>query len=238
MIEIIPAIDLINGQCVRLKMGDFDQKTIYSKSPLEVAKQFERAGARQLHIVDLDAAKTGRLTNTALIAEIAAETNLKIDVGGGIKTEQQIVTLLESRVQAINIGSEAFKSPEKFKKWLKTFGSRQIWLSADTRNGNVAINGWQKTTETPLESFITDFLPFQLQNVVVTPIEKDGMMNGPDTSLYQTLAENFPALNVIASGGVCSLNDLEMLEKAGVKKAIVGKALYENPELLHQFFLA
>ncbi len=236
MIEIIPAIDLINGECVRLKMGDFDQKTIYSKNPLEAAKQFEHNGAQRLHIVDLDAAKTGKLTNTPIITEIAQQTKLKIDVGGGIKTEKQIEKLLKSGVRAVNIGSEAFKSPEKFKIWLKKFGSQQIWLSADTRNGNVAINGWQKTTETPLEKFITEFLPFQLKNVVVTPIEKDGMMNGPDTSLYQSLIQKFPGINIIASGGVSSLQDLEALEKTGVGKAIVGKALYENPELRHQFF--
>ncbi len=236
MIKIIPAIDLINGECVRLKMGDFDQKTIYSENPLAVARQFEKFGAQRLHIVDLDAAKSGNPANTALIAEIAQQTKLKVDVGGGIKTSDQIEQLLSLGIQAVNIGSEAFKSPENFKKWLKKFGSNRIWLSADTRNRKIAINGWQKSTNQPLITFITEFLPFGLRRIVVTPIEKDGMMSGPDITLYKSLTDQFPHLEIIASGGVTSLKDLEALENANVAGAIVGKALYENPQLLQHFY--
>ncbi len=230
MIEIIPAIDIINGECVRLKQGDFSQQTTYGADPVDVAKEFEAYGAERLHIVDLDAAKTGRQQNLETIKRIALGTNLKIDVGGGIKTTKQVQNLLNSGIEAINIGSTAIKQPELFSYWLEKFGSNHIWLSADVRKEQISISGWQEQTNMNITDLLNEFVKNGLTTTVITPIERDGMMNGPDIKLYEKLKRHFPRLTIIASGGVRARVDLMELEQVGISKAIVGKALYETTQ--------
>lgn len=230
MIEIIPAIDIINGECVRLKQGDFKQQTTYGSDPVEIAREFEAYGAKRLHIVDLDAARTGKPYNTETIKRIAYSTNLKIDIGGGIKTTQQIDILLNSGIEAVNVGSTAMKQPKLFANWLNDFSSEHIWLSADVRQEKISINGWQEQTEQPIYTLLNDFSQKGLKTVVITAIERDGMMQGPDIQLYEKLKRQFPHLSIIASGGVSKRVDLMELEQIGITQAIVGKALYETSQ--------
>lgn len=228
MIEIIPAIDLMNGQCVRLRQGDFLQKTRYEINPIEVAKEFERSGYKRLHVVDLDAARGKGANNVDLIQQIVGQVNLKVDVGGGLQTETQIEDLFNAGVAAVNIGSVAVACPEMFIDWLKRFGSERIWLSADVKFGRVAVRGWQDVSSETLDQLLVKFDKAGLQTAVVTAIERDGMLRGPDVKLYRSLVQSFLGLNIIASGGVSAVADLEQLEQAGVQQAIIGKALFEN----------
>ncbi|WP_462281417.1 1-(5-phosphoribosyl)-5-[(5-phosphoribosylamino)methylideneamino]imidazole-4-carboxamide isomerase [Salinivirga cyanobacteriivorans] len=230
MIEIIPAIDIINGECVRLKQGDFSQKTTYGLDPVDVAKEFESYGAKKLHIVDLDAAKTGRQKNIETIKRVALSTNLTIDVGGGIKTTAQVENLLNSDIGAVNIGSTALTQPELFKNWLNWFGRDRIWLSADVRKEHISINGWQKQTNTNIVKLLKEFTQCGLKTAVITAIERDGMMKGPDIKLYEKINSLFPGLTIVASGGVSARVDLMELDQIGISKAIVGKALYETSQ--------
>ena len=230
MIEIIPAIDLMNGQCVRLKQGDFSLSKQYGDNPLDIAASFEAKGYKRLHVVDLDAAKGSGKKNAEVIRRLVESVNLKIDVGGGIRSKEQVVQLFEMGVDAVNVGSLALESPNTFFDWLGAFGSEKIWLSADVKNDFVAVNGWQKTTDYTIENVLQRFSNAGLTYAVITAIERDGMLSGPDFSLYQRLIGQFPEITIVASGGVATQNDLKRLSEMGLRKAIVGKALLENPD--------
>ncbi|MGI8668504.1 MAG: 1-(5-phosphoribosyl)-5-[(5-phosphoribosylamino)methylideneamino]imidazole-4-carboxamide isomerase [Aridibacter sp.] len=228
MIEIIPAIDVIEGKCVRLKQGDFSQKTIYNENPLNVAKDFEAHGLKCLHIVDLDGAKIGKVTNLKVLEEIAAKTNLMIDFGGGIKTDEDIKSVFDAGAKMASIGSVAVKEPEKFDKWLDKYGSDKILLGADVKDGKVAINGWQTTTELEILPFLKKYYAKGVQKVFVTDISKDGLLQGSAKELYRDILEHLPRLQLIASGGIDSTEEIAELEKIGCFGAIIGKAIYED----------
>jgi phosphoribosylformimino-5-aminoimidazole carboxamide ribotide isomerase len=226
--RIIPAIDIINGQCVRLTQGDYQQKKIYSVDPLAVAKSFEDAGLRHLHLVDLDGAKNGAVTNWNVVRDITSKTNLAVDFGGGIKTEDEIQKLLDLGVKQVNLGSIAVKQPELVRTWLKTFGPEKIILSADVKNELVQISGWIQNSQIKIEEFVTQYIESGIQYVTCTDINTDGMLTGPNISLYKKLKLSFPSIHWIASGGVSSLNDLAELANEKLFGVIVGKAIYEN----------
>ncbi len=226
--RIIPAIDIINGQCVRLTQGDYTQKKIYNNDPLEVAKTFADAGLKYLHLVDLDGAKAGAVMNWEVVEQITGKTNLKVDFGGGIKTASEISKLLDLGVEQVNLGSIAVKQPELVRQWIKQFGPDKVILSADVKNELVQISGWMHDTQVRLDQLIKQYIEFGIQYVTCTDISTDGMLSGPNVILYKKLKSEFPKINWIASGGVSSLDDLQDLASAGVFGAIVGKAIYEN----------
>ncbi|MEP6903773.1 MAG: 1-(5-phosphoribosyl)-5-[(5-phosphoribosylamino)methylideneamino]imidazole-4-carboxamide isomerase [Actinomycetota bacterium] len=228
MIEIIPAIDLIDGKCVRLTQGDFAQKKIYSANPLEVAKKFENAGLKRLHIVDLDGAKNGQVTNLKVLEIIARNTNLTIDFGGGIKTDENIGAVFDAGARIASIGSVAVKNKEKFFAWLEKYGSEKILLGADVRGGKVAVSGWQEETKIEILPFLKEYLANGGAQVFVTDIAKDGLLQGPATELYAEIWREIPALKLIASGGVSKIEDIWELEKIGCSGVIIGKAIYEG----------
>jgi phosphoribosylformimino-5-aminoimidazole carboxamide ribotide isomerase len=228
MIEIIPAIDIIDGKCVRLKGGDYEQKTIYGDDPVEVAKDFEKSGFRRLHIVDLDGAAAGRLVNTAIVRKICRSTSLLVDYGGGIRTRNDIITLLQAGVKQFTVGSIAARNKDLVLEWLEEFGPERLILGADVKEGKIAVNGWKDTVESGLMDFIGSFIRRGLTSIICTDVSRDGMMSGPATELYRSVLNVFPDIDLIASGGVSNMGDLEVLEAAGVKSVIVGKALYEK----------
>jgi phosphoribosylformimino-5-aminoimidazole carboxamide ribotide isomerase len=228
MIEIIPAIDVIEGKCVRLKQGDFSQKKIYNENPLEVAKEFEAHGLKRLHIVDLDGAKIGKVTNLKVLENIAKNTNLTIDFGGGIKTNDDIKAVFAAGAKMAGIGSIAVKEPEKFDVWLDKYGSEKILLGADVKDRKVAINGWQTTTELEILPFLKKYYGKGVRKVFVTDISKDGLLQGSAKNLYRDILEHLPRLQLIASGGVDSIEDIAELQKIGCTGAIIGKAIYED----------
>ncbi len=228
MIEIIPAIDLIDGKCVRLSQGDFAQKKIYSENPLEVAEAFENAGLKRLHIVDLDGAKQGKIANLKILELIARGTNLTIDFGGGIKTDADIKSVFDAGAKIATVGSIAVKNAEKFFAWLELYGSERILLGADVKGEKLAVNGWQMTTEIEILPFLTDYFARGVRQVFVTDVSKDGLLQGTSNELYARILTKLPDLKLIASGGVSSLDDIYELEKIGCAGAIVGKAIYEG----------
>jgi phosphoribosylformimino-5-aminoimidazole carboxamide ribotide isomerase len=229
MIEIIPAIDLIEGKCVRLQQGDFAQKKVYSENPLDVAKQFEDAGIRRLHVVDLDGARTGKIANLAVLETIAAETNLIVDFGGGIKRRADVENVFAAGAQIVTVGSLAVKEPETFAAWLAEFGGERILLGADARGGKIAVNGWQTTTEIDLIEFLRDWFQKGVRQAFCTDIAKDGLLQGASLGLYKQIHAALPDLNLIASGGVSSMRDVFELDEAGCcGGVIVGKAIYEG----------
>lgn len=228
MIDIIPAIDVIEGKCVRLKQGDFSQKKIYNENPLEVAKEFESHGLKRLHIVDLDGAKLGKVTNLKVLEKIASETELKIDFGGGIKTNNDIKAVFDAGAKMAGIGSVAVKEPEKFDAWLDKYGSEKILLGADVKNRKVAINGWQTTTELDILPFLKKYYAGGVHKVFVTDISKDGLLQGSAKRLYADILEHLPRLHLIASGGVDSIEEISELQQIGCKGVIIGKAIYED----------
>lgn len=228
MIEIIPAIDVIEGKCVRLKQGDFSQKKIYNENPLEVAKEFESHGLKRLHIVDLDGAKIGKVTNLSVLEEIASETELRIDFGGGIKTDEDIKSVFDAGAKMASIGSVAVKEPEKFDKWLDKYGSEKILLGADVKDRKISINGWQTTTDLDILPFLKKYYAKGIRKVFVTDISKDGLLEGSAKGLYRDILEHLPRLQLIASGGVDSTEDIAELEQIGCFGAIIGKAIYED----------
>lgn len=232
--EVIPAIDLIDGKCVRLTQGDFNRKIIYSENPLEVAQTFEAAGIKRLHVVDLDGAKSGKLTNLTVLRKIAKSTNLAIDFGGGIKTDEDVEAVFESGAEMINIGSAAVNDPEKFFTWLEKFGSNSFLLGADVRSEKIAIDGWQTTTEIEIVSFLKSCFERGVTKAFVTDISKDGAMNGSALELYSEILVEVPKLNLIASGGVSSIEDILEIKKIGCSGAIVGKAIYEGKVKLEE----
>ncbi len=227
-IEIIPAIDIIEGKCVRLSQGDYNLKTIYSENPLEVAKLFEAAGIRRLHLVDLDGAKAKHIVNYKVLENIAGKTNLVIDFGGGLKTDQDLEIAFNSGAKMITGGSIAVKEKEIFLSWLEKYGSEKIILGADAKDGKIAVGGWVEKTELHVIEFISEYHKKGIQNVISTDINRDGMLSGPAFNLYAEILETFPKLGIIASGGISSMDDILKLNEMGVPGVITGKAIYEN----------
>ncbi len=227
-IEIIPAIDIIEGKCVRLSQGDYNQKTIYNENPLEVAKLFEAAGIRRLHLVDLDGAKAKHIVNYKVLENIAGKTNLVIDFGGGLKTDQDLEIAFNSGAKMITGGSIAVKEKEIFLSWLEKYGSEKIILGADAKDGKIAVGGWVEKTELNVIEFISEYHKKGIQNVISTDINRDGMLSGPAFNLYAEILETFPKLGIIASGGISSMDDILKLNEMGVPGVITGKAIYEN----------
>ena len=227
MIELIPAIDIIGGQCVRLTKGDYDQKTVYG-DPLQMAREFEKAGIKRLHMVDLDGAKSKHIVNSHVLKHIAAETNLEIDFGGGIKSHEDIDIAFESGAQMVTIGSVAVTNPQLFTWWLQKYGPDRMILGADVRNGKISINGWKEDSDEDLLPFLERYIDAGVRMVLCTEISKDGTLGGPAIDLYKRVLDKYPDLYLIASGGVSSLNDIRKLENAGVPAVVFGKAIYEE----------
>ncbi len=228
MIEIIPAIDVIDGKCVRLTQGDFAQKVIYNEKPLEVAKTFESCGLKRLHIVDLDGAKSGQIKNLQVLETIAANTNLTIDFGGGIKTDDDIESVFNAGAKMASIGSVAVKDAEKFVRWVERYGGEKILLGADVKDEKLAINGWQTPTEIEITAFLRDYFGKGVTQAFVTDISKDGLLQGSANALYAKILAAIPELKLIASGGVSRIEDIFELERIGCAGVIVGKAIYEG----------
>lgn len=230
--RIIPAIDIIEGKCVRLSKGDYNTKKIYNEKPLEVAKQFEAHGIQYLHLVDLDGAKSKHIVNHKILEEIASKTALKIDFGGGLKTDKDLQIAFESGANQVTGGSIAVKDPETFRKWLEKFGSEKIILGADANNEKVAISGWQEESELQLVPFIKEYQKQGVKYVICTDISKDGMLEGPSFDLYRKIleetSEDKPSLNLIASGGISTFDELPKLAQIGCEGTIIGKAIYEG----------
>lgn len=228
MIELIPAIDIIDGKCVRLTKGDYDTKKIYNEDPVSVAKEFEAHGIRRLHVVDLDGARSKHIVNDKVLQLIARETNLVIDFGGGIKTDEDVARAFEAGAHMITIGSIAVTDPERSMEWLHKYGPEHIVLGADVRNGRVSINGWKEDSQEELIPFLDRYLSEGMRNVLCTDISKDGMLQGPAIALYREVMEQYPDCHLIASGGVSSMDDIRALEAAGIPAVVFGKAIYEG----------
>jgi phosphoribosylformimino-5-aminoimidazole carboxamide ribotide isomerase len=226
--QIIPAIDIIEGKCVRLTEGDYAQKKIYNEDPLEVAKQFEGVGLMRLHLVDLDGAKSGKVINWKVLEKIANKTNLVIDFGGGIKTEATLKTVLDTGATYATIGSLAVKESAIFEQWIEGFGADIFMLGADVHTEKIAVGGWLEKTEIDVYDFIGSYMNKGVTQIFCTDIQKDGKLEGPSIELYQKILAKYPTLQLIASGGVSALKDLEELRTIGCSAAIVGKAIYEN----------
>ncbi|MDR1762050.1 MAG: 1-(5-phosphoribosyl)-5-[(5-phosphoribosylamino)methylideneamino]imidazole-4-carboxamide isomerase [Bacteroidales bacterium] len=234
MIQIIPAIDIIDGKCVRLSQGDYNQKKIYNENPLEVAKQFEDHGIERLHLVDLDGAKSSRIINYKTLESIASNTNLIIDFGGGLKSDDDLRIAFDSGAAMITGGSIAVKNPEIFTEWITKYGAEKIILGADVQNNMIAINGWQEHTELPLFDFLQSYMHKGICQTICTDISKDGMLQGPATELYKEMKQRFATLYIIASGGVSSMHDIEQLDAERIDAVITGKAIYEGNISLQQ----
>ena len=228
MIELIPAIDIIDGKCVRLSQGDYDTKKVYNENPLEVAKEFEANGVRRLHIVDLDGAKSSHVVNYKVLDAIAGHTSLIIDFGGGIKSDEDLVIAFENGAQMVTLGSVAVKQPELFKRWLAQYGAEKIILGADVKDNRIAVSGWLEEGPQELMPFLTDYTQEGVNKVLCTDISRDGMLQGPSIGLYKQVMQQFPSMHLIASGGVSCLDDILRLEDAGIPAVVFGKALYEG----------
>ncbi|GET32075.1 1-(5-phosphoribosyl)-5-[(5-phosphoribosylamino) methylideneamino] imidazole-4-carboxamide isomerase [Prolixibacter bellariivorans] len=228
MIEIIPAIDIIDGKCVRLNQGDYTQKKVYNENPLEVARSFEDAGLRRLHLVDLDGAKASHIVNHKILESISTNTSLTIDFGGGLKSDEDLRIAFESGAAMVTGGSIAVKSPDIFQSWLKKYGSKRIILGADAHNRKIAVSGWQETTDADIIEFISLWQEEGITQVISTDISRDGMLSGPATELYRDILRQLPELYLIASGGISSMQDILDLDAANIPAVITGKAIYEN----------
>lgn len=227
MIELIPAIDIINGQCVRLTKGDYDQKTVYGE-PLDMALEFERIGFQRLHVVDLDGAKSKHIVNDTVLRSLTSETQLVVDFGGGIKTDEDIEKAFASGAAMVTVGSIAVTQPELFMGWLEKYGAERMILGADVRNGKISINGWKEDSEEDLLPFLKKYIDAGVRNVLCTEISKDGTLAGPAIELYQRVMDAYPELHLIASGGVSSIDDIKALDEAGIPAVVFGKAIYEG----------
>ncbi len=228
MIELIPAIDIIDGKCVRLSQGDYDTKKIYNEKPLEVAKEFEANGIQRLHVVDLDGAKSSHVVNYKVLDAIAGHTSLTIDFGGGIKTDEDLMIAFENGAHMVTLGSVAVKKPELFKKWLHQYGAEKIILGADVKDNRISVSGWLEEGPQELMPFLTDYTQEGVSKVLCTDISRDGMLQGPSIELYKQVMQRFPTMHLIASGGVSGVDDIIRLDEAGIPAVVFGRALYEG----------
>jgi phosphoribosylformimino-5-aminoimidazole carboxamide ribotide isomerase len=226
--RIIPAIDIIDGKCVRLTKGDYKQKTIYQESPLELAKSYEKAGFQYLHLVDLDGAKAGKIINLNTLNQICSETNLYVDFGGGIKTEEDLYAIFNAGAKQVTIGSLAVNNKALFKEWIHKYGAEKFILGADVNGLKISTNAWTQTSSITLYDFLEEYVEVGIHNILCTDISKDGMLQGPSFDLYNNIMMKFPNINLIASGGVSSMEDLIQLEKDKIPSVVLGKAIYEN----------
>jgi phosphoribosylformimino-5-aminoimidazole carboxamide ribotide isomerase len=226
--QIIPAIDIIDGKCVRLEQGNYEKVTLYHKEPLEVAKKFQDAGLERLHLVDLDGAKAGVVKNWKVLEMIAGKTLLVIDFGGGIKADKDVEIVFNSGAALATIGSVAVKNEQEFVKWLPKYGADKFLLGADVKNEKITVSGWQEQTNLWIFDFIQKYIDHGIKQIFCTDVSKDGKLEGPAIDLYKNIISNFPKLHFIASGGVSSVDDLEELKEIGCKGVIVGKAIYEG----------
>lgn len=233
--EIIPAIDIIDGKCVRLEKGDFEKKIIYYEDPLEAAKNFEAAGIKRLHIVDLDGAKGSALKNIKTLENISNNTSLIIDFGGGLKKTADLQSVFDAGASMVSLGSVIVKDPELFSEWIEKFGADKFLPGADVLDKKIKIHGWKEETGIDIFDFIRDLISKGINTIFCTDISKDGMMQGPSTKLYGEILLEFPTLNLIASGGISCFEDLLVLSETGCSGAIVGKAIYEGKISLDQF---
>jgi len=236
MIELIPAIDIIGGQCVRLTKGDYDQKTVYCDSPAERAKEFEKIGFKRLHVVDLDGAKSKHIVNEQVLEAITTQTQLTVDFGGGIKTDEDIEKAFAAGASMVTIGSIAVTNPDLFMGWLEKYGVERIILGADVRHGKISINGWKEDSSEDLLPFLKKYVDAGVRNVLCTEISKDGTLAGPAIELYQSMMAAYPELHLIASGGVSSIEDIKALEDAGIPAVVFGKAIYEGKINLNELW--
>lgn len=228
MIELIPAIDIIGGQCVRLTKGDYEQKTVYRDSPVLTASEFEKLGFKRLHVVDLDGAKSKHIVNSEVLRSITTETSLVVDFGGGIKTDDDIEQAFSNGAAMVTVGSIAVTEPDLFEKWLDKYGPERMILGADVRNGKISINGWKEDSKEDLLPFLKKYIAMGVKNVLCTEISKDGTLQGPAIELYQKVMQAYPTIHLIASGGVSSIDDIKALEAAGIPAVVFGKAIYEG----------
>jgi phosphoribosylformimino-5-aminoimidazole carboxamide ribotide isomerase len=227
-LEIIPAIDIIEGKCVRLTQGDYAQKKIYNEHPLEVAREFEDSGIKRLHLVDLDGAKAGAVKNWKVLETLAGKTSLVIDFGGGIKTEKDIQVVFDSGAALATVGSIAVKDEPTFAGWLQKFGAGKFLLGADVKDEKITVSGWLEQTDVWIYDFIEKYMARGLKQIFCTDVSKDGALQGPSTTLYKNIVKKFPDLHFIASGGVSSIDDVYTLEEIGCRGVIIGKAIYEG----------
>jgi len=228
MIELIPAIDIIDGRCVRLRQGAYDAKTEYDTNPVDLAKRYEDAGIRRLHVVDLDGARQSHVINVKTVEAIVRQTSLVVDFGGGIKSEEDLHKVFDAGVPLVIVGSLAVRQPEIMGEWLQTFGNEHFILGADARNGKISVNGWKETSELELIPFIESYAKQGVQHVLCTDIARDGMLQGPAVELYREIMQQLPNIGLIASGGVSSMDDIRALDAAGVPAVVIGKALLEG----------
>lgn len=240
MIKIIPAIDIINGHCVRLSQGDYQRITDYSESPAAMAENFEALGFKRLHVVDLDGARSGKVINIKALKEITSRTNLIVDFGGGIKSEEDLKNVFEAGASAVSIGSIAVSDPDIVLLWADSFGAEKFIISADVRDNIVRTNGWTKNSGITLNQLISRYRNKNIRRVLCTDISRDGMLCGSNIELYKTIMEQFPDCKLIASGGISSLDDIKKLDEAKIPAVVIGKAIYEqqiNLEELAQTFI-
>ena len=228
MIELIPAIDVIDGKCVRLSQGDYQSKKVYNENPVEVAKMFEAYGIHRLHVVDLDGAASKHVVNYKVLETLAGQTSLVIDFGGGIKSDEDLHIAFESGAQMVTLGSIAVKEPDTFNRWMEVYGSERIILGADAKDGKIAVNGWLECSCLELMPFLDDYIKKGVAKVLCTDISRDGMLNGPSLELYKQIMEAHPDLHLIASGGISGMKDIEALNEAGIPAVVFGKAFYEG----------
>ena len=226
-IELIPAIDIIDGKCVRLTKGDYDQKTVYGQ-PLDMAQEFERIGFRRLHVVDLDGAKSKYIVNIHVLRSLTTETSLTVDFGGGIKTDDDMQKAFDSGAAMVTVGSIAVTDPERCMGWIEKYGAERIILGADVRNGKISINGWKEDSAEDLLPFLQKYIDAGVRNVLCTEISKDGTLTGPAIDLYKRVMDAYPQLHLIASGGVSCIDDIKALDAAGIPAVVFGKAIYEG----------
>ena len=234
MIEIIPAIDIIDGKCVRLSQGDYNRKTVYNEDPLEVAKEFEGHGIRRLHVVDLDGAKASHIVNYKVLERLASKTKLVIDFGGGLKSDNDLRIAFSSGAKMVTGGSIAVKQPDVFTSWIEKYGADHIILGADVKEKKISVSGWLEDTGEELIPFVQKYREKGIDKVICTDISRDGMLTGPSIDLYKELTDEIKDVYLIASGGVSCIDDIEQLHEAGIPAVIFGKAIYEGRITLSQ----
>lgn len=236
---LIPAIDIIDGKCVRLTKGEYDTKKVYAEDPVEVAQQMEAYGFRRLHVVDLDGARSKHVVNIEILRRITQQTNLIVDFGGGVKTDEDLQKAFEAGAELVTVGSIAITDPERVGRWLQTYGAEHLILGADVKNGLISINGWKEESAQELMPFLDSYLSQGMRHVLCTDISKDGMLQGPATPLYAQIMQRYPICRLIASGGVSSVEDIRALSTAGIPAVVFGKAIYEGrinlSELIKEF---